>query len=60
MEHILIGVLFLMIFHQSSWSANIVELQLQDKLDEMRGFCIDIRGYKERANIQKGLQAQSC
>ena len=56
----LIAIVFLIIFHQSSWGTNIVELQLQEKLDEMRGFCIDIRGYKARAKIKRGLQAHSC
>ena len=56
----LIIAMFLIVFCQTAWSAEIVELQLQDKLDEKRGFCIDIRGHKERAKVKKGLQAHSC
>lgn len=29
-------------------------------MDELRGFCLDIRGYKESADIKKGLQAHTC
>ena len=38
----------------------IVEIYLIDPLDEPRGFCIDIKGYKESADIRKGLQAHTC
>lgn len=38
----------------------IVEIYLIDPLDEPRGFCIDIQGYKESADIRKGLQAHTC
>ena len=31
-----------------------------DKLDETRGYCIDIKGYKERAKVHRGLQAHTC
>tara|TARA_Y100000817_G_scaffold203958_1_gene159830 strand:- start:1007 stop:1552 length:546 start_codon:yes stop_codon:yes gene_type:complete len=40
--------------------ANIVEIYLIDSLDEPRGFCLDIKGYKESADIKKGLQAHTC
>jgi hypothetical protein len=45
---------------QPLWAGNLVEIQLIDKLDEQRGFCIDIRGHKERAKIEGGLQAHTC
>jgi hypothetical protein len=36
-----------------------VEVQLVDKLDEQRGFCVQIRGHKERAKVHGGLQAHT-
>ena len=33
--------------------AGLVEIYLADPLDEPRGFCFDIRGYKESADIKK-------
>ena len=43
-----------------SYSASFVEVYLIDQLDEERGYCIDIRGYKNRAKVQRGLQAHTC
>ena len=37
-----------------------VEIYLLSDLDEPRGFCLDIRGYKSSANIDRGLQAHTC
>ena len=37
-----------------------VEVVLVDRLDDQRGFCLDIRGYKQRAKVERGLQAHSC
>ena len=37
-----------------------VEVLLVDRLDDQRGFCLDIRGYKQRAKVDRGLQAHSC
>jgi len=45
---------------QPVWAGTLVEIQLIDKLDEQRGFCIDIRGHKERAKAHRGLQAHTC
>ena len=39
---------------------DLVEIKLIDNLDDKRGFCIDIKGYKSRANIERGLQAHTC
>ncbi|OUU80833.1 MAG: hypothetical protein CBC38_00655 [Gammaproteobacteria bacterium TMED78] len=39
---------------------NLVEITLEDKLDEPRGFCLDTRGFQHRANIQDGLQTHTC
>ncbi len=41
-------------------SNETVEVFLLDKLDEARGFCLDIKGYKSNASIDKGLQAHTC
>lgn len=37
-----------------------VEIFLIDPLDEPRNLCIDIRGYKLKAKINRGLQAHTC
>ena len=37
-----------------------VEIYLIDPLDEDRGYCIDIKGHKSKAKIQRGLQAHTC
>lgn len=45
---------------QPVWAGELIEIQLMHKLDDLRGFCIDIRGHKERAKVKKGLQAHTC
>ena len=37
-----------------------VEIYLLNQLDEPRGYCIDIRGHKLKAKINKALQAHTC
>jgi hypothetical protein len=37
-----------------------VEVFLLNQLDDSRGFCIDVRGHKFKAQIDKGLQAHTC
>ena len=37
-----------------------VEVFLLNQLDDSRGFCIDVRGHKFKAQINKGLQAHTC
>ena len=37
-----------------------VEIYLLNQLDDPRGFCIDIKGHKLKAQINKGLQAHTC
>ena len=37
-----------------------VEIYLLNQLDEPRGFCIDVRGHKFKAKVDKGLQAHTC
>ena len=38
----------------------LVEIHLIDSLDEGRGYCIDIKGHKSKAKIDRGLQAHTC
>ena len=45
------------------WSkseVNLVEIKLLDNLDDKRGFCIDIKGHRSEAKIEKGLQVHTC
>ena len=44
----------------SSLADGNVEIYLLNQLDDSRGFCIDIRGHKLKAKIDKGLQAHTC
>ena len=37
-----------------------VEIHLIDQLDEYRGYCLDIKGYKAKAKIKQSLQAHTC
>lgn len=37
-----------------------VEIYTLDQLDEYRGYCLDIKGYKLKAKTQNGLQAHTC
>ena len=37
-----------------------VEIYLLNQLDDPRSFCIDIKGHKLKAQINKGLQAHTC
>lgn len=62
MKYIIFTLIFAFItqFTIVSHSASIVEVYLIDRLDEERGYCIDIRGYKHRAKINRGLQAHTC
>ena len=39
---------------------DLVEIMLLDNLDDTRGFCIDIRGHKYKAKIERGLQVHTC
>jgi hypothetical protein len=44
----------------SSQADDSVEIYLLNRLDDPRGFCIDIKGHKFKAQINKGLQAHTC
>ena len=39
---------------------DIVEVYLLNQLDDHRGYCIDIKGYKSKAKVNQGLQAHTC
>jgi hypothetical protein len=39
---------------------DLAEVNLLDALDEPRGYCIDMIGYKERARTYRELQAHTC
>ena len=38
----------------------IIEIYSLNQMDEDRGFCIDIRGHKSKAKVNRGLQAHTC
>ena len=59
----LITILFISLLSSPSWSeseVHIVELKLLNNLDDIRGFCIDIKGHKLKAKISRGIQVHSC
>ena len=56
----LLTATFLTLFSATALGSELVEIQLLDKLDETRSYCIDIKGYKERAKFHRGLQAHTC
>ena len=59
----LLSILFIALLSSPSWSeseVHIVELKLLNNLDDIRGFCIDIKGHKLKAKISRGIQAHSC
>lgn len=41
-------------------SEEIVEIYSLNQMDDDRGFCIDIRGHKSKAKVNRGLQAHTC
>ena len=56
-------IIFLCITVSVVWGrteVNLVEIKLLDNLDDKRGFCIDIKGHKFKAKIERGLQAHTC
>ena len=58
-KFLVIVVLGLLLITSSQADDN-VEIYLLNQLDDPRGFCIDIRGHKLKAKIDKGLQAHTC
>ena len=57
---ILMAVLIVIPLAGAAYAGDVVEVVLVDRLDDQRGFCLDIRGYKQRARVDRGLQAHSC
>ena len=49
-----------LLFITPSQADDSVEIYLLNQLDDPRGFCIDIKGHKLKAQINKGLQAHTC
>ena len=57
----LLGIVVLgLLLITSSQANDNVEIYLLNQLDDPRGFCIDIKGHKLKAQINKGLQAHTC
>ena len=57
----LLGIVVLgLLLITSSQADDNVEIYLLNQLDDPRGFCIDIKGHKLKAQINKGLQAHTC
>ena len=57
----LLGIIVLgLLLINSSQADDNVEIYLLNQLDDSRGFCIDIKGHKLNAQINKGLQAHTC
>jgi hypothetical protein len=57
----LLGILILGLLLITSPQADYnVEIYLLNQLDDSRGFCIDIKGHKLKAQINKGLQVHTC
>jgi predicted DNA-binding ribbon-helix-helix protein len=51
MTRTLLTAIFLTLFSQTARGDNLAEVQLVSKLDDQRGYCIDIRGHKDRAKV---------
>ena len=47
-------------FIEDQISTENVEIYLLNNLNDSRGFCIDIKGSKQNANIDAGLQVHTC
>ena len=60
MTRTLLTAIFLTLLSHTALGDNLAEVKLVSKLDDQRGYCIDIRGHKERAKVQRGLQAHTC
>ena len=56
----LLTATFLTLLSTTAPGSELVEIQLINKLDETRSYCIDIKGYKERAKVHRGLQVHTC
>ena len=54
------SILFLPNIARSEDARELVEINLVNQIDEQRGYCIDIKGYKLRAEVNRGIQAHTC
>ena len=45
---------------QDEVESTLAEIFLLNNLDENRGYCLDIKGYKTNADPTRGLQAHTC
>ena len=53
-------VSYLILLVPSLVFGEVVEIHTVAQLDEYRGYCLDIKGYKLKARINKGVQAHTC
>ena len=60
MNKILAIIVLSFLLITASQADDSVEIYLLNQLDDPRGFCIDIKGHKSKAQINKGLQAHTC
>tara|TARA_B110000259_G_scaffold34720_1_gene38777 strand:- start:908 stop:1435 length:528 start_codon:yes stop_codon:yes gene_type:complete len=60
MKYILPIIVLALLLIAPSQADDNVEIYLLNQLDDSRGFCIDIKGHKLKAQIKKGLQAHTC
>ena len=60
MKKILLIIALALLLTNPSQADHSVEVYLLNQLDDPRGFCIDIKGHKLKAQIKKGLQAHTC
>jgi hypothetical protein len=60
MNKILVIIVLGLLLVTPSQADDSVEIYLLNQLDDPRGFCIDIKGHKLKAQINKGLQAHTC
>ncbi|MDC1212735.1 RICIN domain-containing protein [Pelagibacteraceae bacterium] len=60
MNKILAIIVLGLLLITTSQADDNVEIYLLNQLDDPRGFCIDIKGHKFKAQINKKLQAHTC
>ena len=60
MNKILAIIVLGLLLITTSQADDSVEIYLLNQLDDPRGFCIDIKGHKLKAQINKRLQAHTC
>jgi hypothetical protein len=60
MKKIFAIIVLSLLFITPSQANDSIEIYLLNQLDDSRGFCIDIKGHKLNAQINKGLQAHTC